>query len=89
MVDEGPERAMAEEKEEEMTVVVPPPKSSKLSGEPGKDVDGDISMDNIEKEAADGPKEETVDPTVKAVAGQYLKSLSFYGTTVESCANTT
>ena len=55
--------------EDEMTVVVPPPNSSKLSGTPIKDLEGDTTMgdahdvDAIEK----GPS--AVDPKAKAHAG--------------------
>ena len=55
--------------EEEMTVVVPPPKGSKLSGEPGKDPEGDTAMGNVDK-AEDGAQAvEEMDPKVKAVIG--------------------
>ena len=71
MVDDGPEKVkIGNEAEDEMTVVVPPPKSSKLSGEPGKDDEGDIAMDNIEGAETTGPEANQVDPKVKAVTGQ-------------------
>ena len=62
------------EGEDEMTVVVPPPNSSKLSGQPLKDVEGDIDMD----EAQIPPNGETksvelVDPKVKAISGKCKK----------------
>ena len=72
MVDDGPEKVKVgndHDGDEEMTVVVPPPKSSKLSGEPGKDEEGDVAMDNIENAQTPGT-ETKVDPKVKAVAGQ-------------------
>ena len=71
MVDDGPEKVkVSKEGEDEMTVVVPPPKSSKLSGELGKDDEGDIAMDNTEGAEATGPEANQVDPKVKAVTGQ-------------------
>ncbi|KAL2058480.1 hypothetical protein ABVK25_001208 [Lepraria finkii] len=67
MVD-GPEKVkIGKEGEDEMTVVVPPPKGSKLSGEPGKDYEGDIAMDNTEGAETTGPEANQVDPKVKAV----------------------
>ena len=59
------------EGEDEMTVVVPPPNSSKLSGQPVKDMEVDVDMD----EAQYTPKEDIqgsdhVDPKVKAVSGE-------------------
>lgn len=71
MVD-GPEKVkIGKEGEDEMTVVVPPPKGSKLSGEPGKDYEGDIAMDNTEGAETTGPEANQVDPKVKAVTGQF------------------
>lgn len=71
MVDDGPEKVkLGKEGDDEMTVVVPPPKGSKLSGEPGKDEEGDVTMDNAEAAEAAGPDADRVDPKVKAVAGQ-------------------
>ena len=71
MVDDGPEKVkLGKEGDDEMTVVVPPPKGSKLSGEPGKDEEGDVAMDNAETAEAAGPNADRVDPKVKAVAGQ-------------------
>lgn len=70
MVDDGPEKVKVgknKEGEDEMTVVVPPPKSSKLSGEPGKDEEGDITMENTNK--IDSASLE-FDPKAKAVAGK-------------------
>lgn len=55
--------------DEEMTVVVPPPKSSKLSGEQGKDSRGDITMDNIDRTESGTEEAEKIDPKVKAAAG--------------------
>lgn len=68
MVNDGPEKAKAgiKEGEEEMTVVVPPPKSSKLSGEPSKDQEGDITMENTDKSSSVSPE---LDPKAKAIAG--------------------
>lgn len=68
MVDDGPEKVKIgtnKEGEDEMTVVVPPPKSSKLSGEPSKDEEGDIAMENTDK--SDSISAE-LDPKAKAVA---------------------
>ena len=71
MVDDGPEKVkLGKEGDDEMTVVVPPLKGSKLSGEPGKDDEGDINMDNAEAAEAAGSDADRVDPRVKAVAGQ-------------------
>ena len=56
MDDDGPERVSvgtANEGDEEMTVVVPPPKSSKLNREPGKDSQGDTTMEGSEKTTVD------------------------------------
>ena len=55
--------------EDEMTVVVPPPNSSKLSGPPVKDLEGDTAMgDAHDADAVDkGPS--AVDPRAKAHAG--------------------
>ena len=63
----------AKEGDDEMTVVVPPSKSSKLSGNPGQDLEGDITMESTEKSEADEPESEpqTVDPKVKTISGQY------------------
>lgn len=70
MVDDGPEKVKVANKdgEDEMTVVVPPLKSSKLSGELGKDEEGDVAMDNTESAETSKP-EAAVDPKLKAVAG--------------------
>lgn len=70
MVDEGPEKVKIgtnKDGEDEMTVVVPPPKSSKLSGEPSHDEEGDIAMENIDKSDSVSPE---LDPKAKAVAGK-------------------
>ena len=70
MVDNGPEKVKIgtnNEGEDEMTVVVPPPKSSKLSGEPSKDEEGDVAMENAEKSEGVSPE---LDPKAKAVAGK-------------------
>ena len=80
MADDGAEQvkvATGKEGEDEMVLVVPPPKSSKLSGEPGKDLEGDVAMDNTEHAEAGQPEVEEVDPKVKAVSGKY------YGTCLE------
>lgn len=71
MVDDGPEKIKIgtnKDGEDEMTVVVPPPKGVKLSGEPGKDADGDVAMDNTVS-AEHVSQEAEVDPKVKAIAG--------------------
>ena len=75
MADDAAARAKAggaKEGDDEMTVVVPPPKSSKLSGNPGQDLEGDISMESTEKLEADESESEPqkVDPQVKAASGQ-------------------
>ncbi len=57
--------------EDEMVLVVPPPKSSKLSGEPGKDGEGDVAMENTEHAETGQPESEKIDPKIKAVSGQY------------------
>lgn len=57
--------------EDEMVLVVPPPKSSKLSGEPGKDGEGDVAMENTEHAETGQPESEKLDPKIKAVSGQY------------------
>lgn len=70
MVDEGSEKVKVgtnKEGEDEMTLVVPPPKSSKLSGEPNKDEEGDVAMENTNK--SDNISSE-LDPRAKAVAGK-------------------
>lgn len=70
MVDDGPEKVKVginKDGDDEMTVVVPPPKSSKLSGEPSKDDEGDIAMENTDK--IDGVSPE-LDAKAKAVAGK-------------------
>jgi len=56
--------------EEEITVVVPPPNSSKLSGEPAKDEEGDIAMNEPDSTEAKEPAAEVVDPKVKAISGK-------------------
>ena len=76
MVDEGPESIKVgnnKEGEDEMTVVVPPPKGTKLSGEPGKDEQGDVSMDSMEH-VENASSEAQIDPKVKAVTGQSILS---------------
>lgn len=67
MVDDGSEKVKVGE--EEMTVVVPPPKSSKLSGESGKDGEGDTAMGNADNTQS-ASSEAHVDPKIKAVTGQ-------------------
>ena len=70
MVDDGPEQVkvgISKDGDDEMTVVVPPPKSSKLSGEPGKDDEGDIAMENTDKIGGVSPE---LDAKAKAVAGK-------------------
>ena len=77
MVDDGPEKVKVgtgKDGEDEMTVVVPPPKSSKLAGDPGKDAEGDIAMDNTETTEMENQKPAEEDPRVKAVAGQFICS---------------
>lgn len=77
MVDEGQEPMKAKgDVDEEMTLVVPPPKSSKLSGEQGKDQQGDITMDNPEQPEPGQEGAEKVDPKVKAVTGTIVSFTS-------------
>ena len=76
MVDDGPEKVKvgtSNEGEDEITVVVPPPKSSKVSGEPSKDEEGDVAMENAEK--SDGVSAE-LDPKAKAVAGKISSAIN-------------
>ncbi|KAI9881220.1 MAG: 26S proteasome non-ATPase regulatory subunit [Pleopsidium flavum] len=61
-----PRAAKDKDGDEEMTVVVPPLKGSKLAGETGKDDEGDVAMEGIEKADAEKP-EEKIDPAAKAV----------------------
>ena len=70
MVDDGPEKVKVNgvDGDEEMTVVVPPPNSSKLAGEPSKDAEGDVTMDDTDAAEREVP----IDPKVKAVAGEYI-----------------
>ena len=75
MVDDGPEKVKVgtnKEGEDEMTVVVPPPKSSKLSGEPSKDEEGDIAMENTDKS---GSVSAELDPKAKAIAGKWSSAI--------------
>ncbi|KAL9100435.1 MAG: hypothetical protein Q9163_004180 [Psora crenata] len=71
MVDDGPEKVKVgtgKDGEDEITVVVPPPKSSKLAGDPGKDTEGDVEMDTLEKSDAETQRTEQEDPKAKAVS---------------------
>jgi len=71
MVDDGPEKVkigINKDGEDEMTLVVPPPKGTKLFGDPGKDAEGDVAMDNTAG-TENVSQEAEVDPKVKAVAG--------------------
>ena len=73
MVDDGQELVkpgINKEGDDEMTVVVPPPKGTKLSGDPNPDEEGDIVMENAEKNEIDLSEAEKVDPKVKAITGQ-------------------
>ena len=79
MKDDAPAAAKAgkgkkgKDGEEEMTVVVPPSKGSKLSAQPQKDGDGDVSM-AASGENGEESTEPKVDPVVKAVSGkQYMR----------------
>ena len=77
MVDDGPEKVKIgtkKEGEDEMTVVVPPPKSSKLSGEPGKDEEGDTTMENTDKSESVSPE---LDPKAKAITGKRSYATQF------------
>ena len=78
MADDGAEQVKVgtgKDGEDEMVLVVPPPKSSKLSGEPGKNEDGDVAMEDTEHTQASQPEAEEIDPKVKAVSGQYEEKL--------------
>ena len=80
MVDDGPDKFKSgnrREGEDEMTVVVPPPKGSTLSEDHGKDPEGDVDMENIEKSNDDKSNKEVVDPETKAVTGQFCSLLPF------------
>ena len=62
--------------EDEMTVVVPPPKGSKLSGNRGKDEDGDVEMvssETEEKKIEVKPE----DPAARTAMGMFF---AFYPT---------
>ena len=68
MLDDASERVkVGKDGEDEMTVVVPPPNSSKLSGEPVIDAEGDLSMEATDSSESAGVE---ADPRAKAVAGQ-------------------
>lgn len=88
MVDDGPEKVKvgtSNEGEDEITVVVPPPKSSKLSGEPSKDEEGDVAMENTDKSHGISPG---LDPTAKTVAGKRPRQSQRPGKIcVEHCGN--
>ena len=59
------------EGEDEMTVVVPPPNSSKLSGQPVKEVEVDVDMDEVQHPPnGDIQGADHVDPKVKATSGK-------------------
>lgn len=73
MADDAPDKTMPngiKEGDEEMTVVVPLPNSSKLSGQPAKDEEGDIAMNETYPTEAKEPVTEVIDPKVKAVSGK-------------------
>lgn len=67
-------KQIVREGDEEMTVVVPPTKgkSSKSSGPPEADSDGDVEMDAPDKTNAE--YEPAVDPVVQAITGKPLCS---------------
>ncbi|KAL9603689.1 MAG: hypothetical protein Q9219_001008 [cf. Caloplaca sp. 3 TL-2023] len=68
MVDEDHEQVKANgDADEEMTVVLPPTKGTNLSGENGKDPQGDITMDSSEQQQP-VLEVEKIDPKVKAVS---------------------
>lgn len=76
MADDAATRAKTggvKEGDDEMTVVVPPPKSSKLLGNPGQDLEGDVTMESTENPEADKLESEPqkVDPQIKAASGLY------------------
>ena len=75
MADEGHDPArpvVNKDGDDEMTVVVPPPKGLKLSGEPGPDDEGDVTMENAVEDEIDTAEAEKIDPKVKAMAGKAL-----------------
>jgi hypothetical protein len=51
--------------DQKMTVVVPPTKGSRLSGDKGKDQEGDVAMEGAEGEEP----ESEIDPKAKAIQG--------------------
>lgn len=77
MVDDGPDKVKIgtnKDGDDEMTVVVPPPNGTKLSGDPGKDAEGDVAMDNG-GEPKNISQEVEMDPKVKAAAGEFVQSV--------------
>ena len=72
MVDDGADKSRSngiKEGEDEMTVVVPPPNSSKLAGEPPKDLEGDTAMEELPVTAIEDQSTPVVDPKARAVSG--------------------
>ena len=73
MADEATDKTKSgpsKDDSDEMTVVVPPPKSSKLAGEPGKDNEGDIAMENTESSGSGNMVAGVADPKLKAITGK-------------------
>ncbi|MCJ1402208.1 26S proteasome non-ATPase regulatory subunit [Xylographa trunciseda] len=71
MADDGSDKLRSngiKDGEDEMTVVVPPPNSSKLAGEPPKDLEGDTAMDEIPVMAVEDQGTAIVDPKAKAAS---------------------
>ena len=68
MEGDGPDKGKPQKDgDDEMTVVVPPPNSTKLSADPEKDDEGDLSMEDAQQK--DGPGKERADALVKVFKG--------------------
>ena len=66
------------EGDDEMVVVVPPSKVSKQStGSPKNDADGDITMDDEERNGADAPKADPVAQTINGMFRPFHVSKAF------------
>jgi 26S proteasome regulatory subunit N3 len=63
-------KGKGKETDEEMTVVVPPSKSSKLSGSPQKDSQGDVTMNGEGETDVEGAKEREIDPRTTAISSK-------------------
>lgn len=69
-VTDNPKTSASKDESDEMTVVVPAPKSSKLVGDPPKDNEGDVAMENTEGTGPDHKVAVAADPKSKAIAGK-------------------